>query len=60
MAKQWTDYQRRIAESILKHRADTKAGYDFKAVKDELGEVSQGKISEIAKALRENEWVLPL
>jgi hypothetical protein len=59
MAKTWTDYQKRISESILKHRADTKAGYDFKTVKEELGEVSQGKISEVAKALRENKWIIP-
>ncbi len=60
MARQWTDYQRRIAEVILKHRADTKAGYDFKTVKEELGsDVSQGKISEVAKALRENDWIIP-
>lgn len=60
MAINWTDYQKRIAETVLQHRADTKAGYDFKAVKEELGEVSQGKISEVAKALRENNWTIPV
>ena len=59
MAKKWTDYQRQIAEVILRHRADTPTGYSYKAVKEELPTTSSGKISEIAKALRENNWVIP-
>ena len=59
MAKIWTDYQRRVAEVILRHRADTPNGYSYKAVKEELPSIPQGKISEIAKLLRENNWVIP-
>ena len=45
----WTEKQRRIAEVILAHRADTEAGYDFKAVMEALSSeepVSKSQISD--------------
>jgi len=55
----WTDYQRGVAEVILRHRTDEGSGYDLNAVLQELPNTSKGIISEVAKALRENGWAMP-
>ena len=59
MATKWTDQQRQIAKVVLGHRREEGSGYDFSAVQQELPNVSKGRISEVAKALRENGWAIP-
>lgn len=59
MATKWTDQQRQIAEVVLRHRREGGSGYDINAVQEELPTISTGRISEVAKALRENGWVMP-
>jgi len=55
----WTDYQRGVAEVILRHRTGEGSGYDLNAVQQELPNVSKGIISGVAKALREASWIIP-
>lgn len=59
MAIRWTDYQRGVAEVVLRHRTEEGSGYDLNGVQQELPDVSKGIISEVAKALRENSWAIP-
>lgn len=59
MARRWTDYQRGVAEVILRHRTEEGSGYDLNGVQQELPDVSKGIISDVAKALRENGWAMP-
>jgi len=59
MATRWTDLQRQIAEVVLRHRTEEGSGYNFSAVQEDLPNASKGRISEVAKALRENGWAIP-
>ena len=51
MARRWTDYQRGVAEVVLRHRTEEGSGYDLNGVQQELPDVSKGIISDVAKAL---------
>lgn len=53
----WTDKQKEIAEVVLRHRTDD--SYDFKASQAELKDISKSSISDVAKALKENNWQIP-
>ena len=59
MSIRWTDYQRGVAEVVLRHRTEEGSGYDLNAVQQELPDVSKGIISKVSKALRENGWNMP-
>jgi hypothetical protein len=59
MPLQWNEYQKKIAEVILRHRSDAPSGYDLTGVQIDLPDVTKGKISKIATELRKNDWVIP-
>ena len=56
---EWNETQRKVAELILKHRADNKSGYDLHAIKEEMSPdiaASDALISKVAGSLRANNW----
>lgn len=55
---QWNANQKKIAEVILNHKRPD-GSYEYKAVKAEIPDVPDGTIGKVAKALKENSWVIP-
>ena len=54
----WNKDQRRIAQSILRHRREDDT-YDINLVHEEVPDVGLSTITKVFKALKANKWIIP-